>query len=248
MLTVGRTSAASTDINGSVNVQNAAISLAGTATFSGGLALNGGTLNYGANSMAQLGSNFALSGSNQVALTTALASGTYTIITGGSVPSLGTVLSDMYLGGLVSSRQSYAWATPGGSAITLTVSGSAGNLLWNSANSTWDTNNTSSWYNTATLAADKFQTGDFVTFNDMPGGSAATVNISGTVTPASVTVGNTAVAYAFIGTGSIGGPASLVMNGPGALTINNSNSYSGGTVLNGGLLNLGNSARWAAAH
>ena len=241
VLTVGRTSAPSTDINGSLNVQNAALSLAGTATFSVGLALNGGTLNYGANSMAQLGSNFALSGSNEVAITTALPSGTYTIISGGGVPSLGTVLSDMYLGGLVSSRQGYAWATPGGTAITLTVSGSAGNLLWNSANSTWDTNNTASWFNTGTLAADKFQTADLVTFNDNPGGSSAIVNISGTVTPASVTVSNAAVAYTFNGGGSISGPASLVMNGPGALTINNGNSYSGGTVLNGGLLNLGNS-------
>ena len=242
VLTVGRTSSLGTDINGSVNVQNAALSLAGTATFSGGLALNGGTLNYGASSMAQLGSAFTLSGSNEVALTTALPAGTYTIISGGSVPSLGTVQSDMYLGGLASARQSYAWGTPGGNSVTLTVSGSAGNLLWNSANSTWDTNNTPSWYNTATLAADKFQTGDFVTFNDMPGGSAATINISGTVTPASITVSNTNVAYTVNGPGSIGGPGSLAMNGPGALTINSSNSFNGGTVLYGGLLNLGNSA------
>jgi fibronectin-binding autotransporter adhesin len=241
VLTVGRTSGPNTDVNGSLNVQNAALSLIGTATLSGGLALNGGTLDYGANNLAQLGSALTLSGSNEVALTTALSSGTYTLISGGSVPSLGTVQSDLYLGGLASTRQSYTWATPGGTAITLTVSGSAGNLLWNSANSTWNTNNTSSWYNTATLAADKFQTGDFATFNDMPGGGAAAVNIGGTVTPASITVSNTAVAYTFSGTGSIGGPASLVMNGPGALTINNNNSYSGGTVINGGLLNLGNS-------
>ncbi len=96
-----------------------------------------------------------------------------------------------------------------------------------------------SWFNTNTSANDYFYTGDNAVFTDSPG-TATTVNISGTVLPGNVTVSNTNINYTFSGTGSIGGGVTLQMNGPGVLTINNTNTYTGGTVLSGGLLNLGN--------
>ena len=52
--------------------------------------------------------------------------------------------------------------------------------------------------------------------------------------------------YTFSGTGSIGGTTSLVKNGPGGLTINTSNTYGGGTFLNGGLVTAGSSGALGA--
>ena len=63
----------------------------------------------------------------------------------------------------------------------------------------------------------------------------------GSVQPGSLLVSNTAVNFTFSGTGSIAGTTSLVKNGPGGLSINTSNSYGGGTFLNGGVLTAGSS-------
>ena len=71
-----------------------------------------------------------------------------------------------------------------------------------------------------------FFIGDNVTFDER-GTANGRVTISGAVQPGSISVSNTAVSYIFAGTGSIAGGTSLAMNGPGSLTINNGNSYSG---------------------
>ena len=83
-----------------------------------------------------------------------------------------------------------------------------------------------------------------MTFNDHPGGGSASVVVNGTVLPGSITVSNTNVAYTFSNAagGQINGSGLLLKNGPGSLTINTANGYSGGTTLNAGLLNLGNAA------
>jgi len=66
------------------------------------------------------------------------------------------------------------------------------------------------------------------------------VNITAdTVTPAIVNVSN-AIAYTFSGAGSIVGSAGLTKDGPGTLTIVNSNSYTGGTYMTNGTVQLGN--------
>ncbi len=123
--------------------------------------------------------------------------------------------------------------------MSLTVSGTAGNLFWRSG--TWDNGISTSWYNANTASSDKFFAGDNTTFDDSAGTGNGTVTINGAVQPAGLIVSNTAVSYIFSGTGSIVGATSLVMNGPGSLTIGTSNSYSGGTNLNAGLLALNNS-------
>ena len=127
--------------------------------------------------------------------------------------------------------------------MSLTVNGSAANLQWTGGNNqTWDTTTSKSWFNLSTSAADFFFTGDNVTFNDAAGTANANVTISGgtlgNVQPGSVTVSNTAVNYTF-GGDPIAGATSLVKNGPGSLTLGSANNYTGGTVLNGGELNVG---------
>ena len=66
--------------------------------------------------------------------------------------------------------------------------------------------------------------------------SPQVVSIAGTVTPASVNFNNNAVNYT-LQAGSIGGFTSLIMNGSGSVTLAASNSYSGGTTINSGVVN-----------
>jgi fibronectin-binding autotransporter adhesin len=243
VLTAGRTAAQGIDINGSLNVTGATLAQPGPnsmITISGSLSLTSDTINYYSGDKIALVGSGALSqgGGDYVNLLSPIGTGTYTLFTGSSVPA--NPASYLTMTGDLSSRQNYVFNVSAGTAVTLTVSGAPGNLRWSGgSNQTWDTGSSQSWYNLSASAADYFFAGDNVTFNDTPG-SATNVNISGTVQPGSITVSNTSANYTFGGGGSIAGVAALVKNGPGSLTINTGNSYSGGALLNGGLLNLGN--------
>jgi autotransporter-associated beta strand protein len=234
------------DINGTLNLHSAALNVAGgsagTVTITnGGLGLNGGTLNYVPGDLITMSGTLALSNTVDIALLSPMTSGTYTVFTYGSLTG-GTgnlALVGPYV--ISSPRVSYSFSASSGS-VNLVMTGAVANLQWNGGtNHTWDTGVSQSWTNLSSGTADFSYNGDNVTFNDTPG-TAQTVTVSGTVQPSSVTFSNTNAAYTLSGTGSIGGLTSLVINGPGSLTINNSNSYTGGTYMNGGLLNLGNSA------
>ncbi len=88
-----------------------------------------------------------------------------------------------------------------------------------------------------------FIQGDAAVFDDTAGTGTTTVNISaGNVLPASVVFNNTSLSYTLTGNYGIAGSTSLAMNGSGSLTIANSNSYTGGTTLSAGILNLNNSS------
>jgi autotransporter-associated beta strand protein len=246
-LAAGPTPPGGSDINGSLNVTGAALSVTGgtnsTMTINGNLSLNGGTVSSDQGSTVALTGGGALSllGTDVIAPNLQLNNGTYTLFTYSNLAAGG--IADLKMGGPfgTSPRQIFTFHTSGGTAITLTVAGVIGNLQWNGGtNQTWDAGTSKSWYNLSTSAADFFFGGDNVTFNDTPG-TATTVHIIGNVAPGALTVANTNVAYTFSGTGSIVGGTSLIMTGPGALTINTNNSYLGGTSLGGGLLSLGNS-------
>ena len=89
-----------------------------------------------------------------------------------------------------------------------------------------------------------FYNGDVARFDDTPGnyGSAtATVNITAAdVAPASVVFENTYLPYVFNGTKAIAGSTSVAVNNTGSVTLNNSNSYTGGTTVKLGTLTLAN--------
>jgi autotransporter-associated beta strand protein len=237
----GRTSSPSTDINGNLNVASAVLAPSASSTLSiaGNLGLNGGTLAYASGGVVAVGGALNATGADVVSPLSALGNGTYTLFTYNSgTPSTGA----FSMGGQFGSnpRQTYTFsATPGPGVLTVSVSGFVGNLVWNGGtNQTWDTGSSTSWLNLAGGTLDKFYTGDNTTFNDTPG-TATTVNINAVVFPGSVTVNNTAVNYTFSGTGSIAGATSLVKNGPGSLTLSQSNSYIGGTAINNGIVILG---------
>jgi autotransporter-associated beta strand protein len=250
-LSAGRTAGFATDIKGNLNANNSTLNFtggtvaAGTITVSGSLGLsNSATLNYLEGDQIKVSGALTLTGTDFIAPLTPLGTGTYTLFTYGSL--IGSTSNLAFSGqyGHAVGRQTLTLNTSGGTAITLTVLGNNANLLWTgAAGNTWDNGTTQSWTNSGT--ADVFYGGDSVTFDDSAGTTHAAVNItggsSGSVQPGTLTVSNTNVNYIFSGSPIAGGGA-LIMNGPGALTINNSNAYSGGTQFNGGLLNLGTSA------
>ncbi|MES2921035.1 MAG: autotransporter-associated beta strand repeat-containing protein [Verrucomicrobiota bacterium] len=84
--------------------------------------------------------------------------------------------------------------------------------------------------------------GDSVVFDDTGSGNPIVDISTGDVTPTSVVFNNTATDYTLQGTNGIAGVTSLVKNGGAAVTINNANTYSGGTTLNGGTLNINNAS------
>ena len=242
VLTAGRTFLPATDINGSLNLNNATLSPAGagtvgTLTLNGNLAINGGTLAYDSGDQVAVSGALSLTGIEYVIPNSALTSGTYNLFTytGGLTGSTG----DLAMAGAFGSnpRQTYSFGVSGGTAITLSVTGLAGNLQWSGgSNSTWDAGVSKNWFNLSTSTADYFYTGDNVTFNDTPG-TANSVIVSGSVQPGTLTFGNNLVNYTLSGSGSIVGSTSLVMNGVGTVTIATSNSYAGGTAVNSGVLN-----------
>jgi fibronectin-binding autotransporter adhesin len=125
----------------------------------------------------------------------------------------------------------------------------AGILAWRGNDGTnptfWDVNTTANWYNAGTASADKFINGDTLTFDDTAGSYNIVVQ-GASVTPGNMTFNNGTNDYAISG-GAIAGIASLVKNGSKALTLSGANSYTGGTTLNAGTLNIDNAAALGAA-
>jgi autotransporter-associated beta strand protein len=130
-----------------------------------------------------------------------------------------------------------------GSALTNTVSvlvmatGQSQNLTWrgDGAVNNWDTTSTN-WLNGTNLVS--FGAGDTVTFDDT-GSNNPAINLVGALAPASVTVAANQN-YSFAGSGSLGGVTSLAKSGAGVLTIGGSNTFSGGTFVQGGTIVMAN--------
>ena len=125
-----------------------------------------------------------------------------------------------------------------GNQLQLTITTGAANLVWKNQAGTgiWNLNTDQNFSNGGTQ--DVFKTLDAVTFDNSV--TPGIVTLAGAVVPSSTTVSNTSGTYVFTGSGSIGGIGSLTKLGAGTLTVANANSYSGGTILNAGQLNLNN--------
>jgi fibronectin-binding autotransporter adhesin len=83
--------------------------------------------------------------------------------------------------------------------------------------------------------------GDNVTFNDTAGTAARSITINGSVAPGIITFSNSAAAYSVAG-GAITGTGSLVIEGHGLVLLGGTNSYSGGTTVLSGTLDIANAA------
>jgi fibronectin-binding autotransporter adhesin len=206
-----------------------AATMAGTGTTTGSLTMNGGSTllaNVTGTALAAKGVNFA--GATQLIFNGALVSSTvYDVVnyTGGSLSNLGNLVQ--------TSRGTIADVP--GTKVTFTA-GAVLTDTWNTTSGNWDVGVSTNWSNGNDS---KFWNGDTVIFPEPAGPS--TVTLVGTLAPAStVTVSNTSNPYTFSGSGSITGGASLSKSNAGALTIANSNSYTGGTSITDGTLNVNN--------
>ena len=119
-------------------------------------------------------------------------------------------------------------------------------VIWTGSTSTaWNASDTlplpGNW--TFSGSATNFLPGDVVHFDNSTA-SGGSVDISnGDVLPAAVEFNNDALhPYVITGVNGIGGAARVVKDGPGLVTMTASNSYTGGTLINGGTLQIGNAA------
>ena len=123
------------------------------------------------------------------------------------------------------------------------------------ANSSWDTTTTSTnWANLApsSTTAAAYQDGSNVTFADknaLNNGAITTSNItiqSQGVQPNSITFDNNTLNYTFNnaagGTVGIGGATGIVKSGSGAVYLQGANTFQGPVSINGGIINVANSA------
>ena len=169
---------------------------------------------------------------------------------------LGTYPLVKYTGTLSGTPPSTAFALPAG--LTATINNNTGNksldlqvtagnvLLWGVGNGTWDINSTANWKD-PNGTAEKYSDSDTVTLDDTASGATPiAVTLNSTVSPATVTANLTNKNYTISGSGVIAGSASLMKNGGGTLTLSSSNSYSGGTTINGGQVTVGTNAAFGS--
>ncbi len=185
------------------------------------------------------------------------------IIRGTALWSVGTYPLIKYTGTLAGTVPTTPLVLPAGVTATLNnnvanksidLNVSVGNgtspqiVTWRPGSGTWDINTTANWNNSDGNPV-VFVNGEAAAFDDTAAGpSPISVQLDTAVNPAGVTANNTLMDYTITGNGGIGGTNSLTKSGTNSLTLNVANTYTGGTFLNGGLLNmsadnnLGNSA------
>lgn len=126
-------------------------------------------------------------------------------------------------------------ATP--RTVTVTIAGMPQNLRWTGQSSSeWDTTSLN-WINTVGLTNTLFSPGDVVRFDDTA--VQTSVTVGSLALPARTTV-DTALSYIFSGSGSIAGPGGLTKSGSGTLVLDLTNSYAGSTLIQSGVVQLGN--------
>ena len=213
----------------------------GTLNINNTLTLNGGTVNMDVSSGSKdliVCQNLNLtSGTIALNVSGSLTNGSYKLIQysgtlSGDVANL--VVNGFSQSGEVAALSS---ATPG--EIDLVISPYVPqNLVWqgDGGGNAWDAGLTADWTNSlGALVA--FSQNDNALFNDNSGNTS--VNLTGTLTPNTVTVNGTLNSYVLQGSGSLGG-GTLTNNNPNTLTILTANAYSGQTTINAGTVALGN--------
>jgi len=226
--------------------------VAGTLTLKNDLVEQGGAVNHFElstnptgpdNDMLDVVGALTASGTNKIEIIGTLPGGNiYKLIQYGSFSG---GITNFELSGAVGALSNSATAQ----AIYLVVETSTRgptNIVWvgNATTNDWDTG--TNWLVGGTL--DSFISGDFAQFDDT-GAANPIVNIVGSVLPGSITVGSSAN-YTFTtstGNGLIAGLGGLTKANTGTLTIQTTNTYTGTTTIEGGVLEVSQLANGGVA-
>jgi fibronectin-binding autotransporter adhesin len=229
----------------------------------GNLAVNGGTfkIKVGGAASDQIASltgsaSFASNSVLSVAQLGAPASASYTILT---APGGITGLTAAPLATIGRTTYSIDGPALASNTLKLDVTGGPANMRWVGGDTAhnptrWENTQLDANWTTADAVVDTthFYDGDFVTFNNANNGNF-TVNVTGTVSPGSISVSNGGgTTYTFVdgGAGQIAGNTGLTVSsdGTGTLVIGTHNTFSGPVSITGGTVsvsssdNLGNAA------
>lgn len=241
---------------GTTTVSGGSLAINGATQSSGSTVLSGGALGgsgviatpvafqTGSRFLATAGGPLHVTGTltlpSALAVTAAtyIPDGTYVILDTVSLPAVTwSYVGPLYIG------QSAAVSSAGGK-VSITYSGTlstrtAGPVKWTGSTSgVWNTSPLNNWKATADGSATAFLNGDQVTFDDTLSGNP-TITLASPVVPSSVTFANATAAYRINSSnGGIGGTTTLVKNGPGTATLAGANSFTGGTIVNAGILAL----------
>ena len=213
---------------------------AGTLALGNNLALNNAQMYFTvaatSNSVVNVQNTLTASGVNPVYLSLkgVLPAGNYTLLT---FTNTSAVAANFAL----ASGNANASLALNANSLVLQVTGNglvASNDVWKgTVNGIWDTT-TVNWNNGVT--ATNFLSGDAVVFDDtLAGNSTVTAATPGAVvTPSAVSFNNNTIPYT--NNANIGGSASVVKNGTGLVVLTGTNTYSGGTQINAGVLMVTN--------
>lgn len=172
-----------------------------------------------------------------------LASGTHTLIDYSSFSGSGVLPTGTFT---LSPRSSAVIVNDlSGTALNLNVT--TDTPKWTGLDSgNWSVGGTggnSNWKLVGAGSATDFIASDVVLFDDSATGTTLVDINAANVAPVSTTFSNSTLAYTVTSSGGFGISSGLVTKGgSGSLTIQNANTYAGGTTLNAGTLNVNNNA------
>ena len=246
--TVNLTGGSLTAVTVTGNVSPGGTGTAGTLTINGGLVETGNVNNQfelstvgGTNDLLVVNGNLNLSGLNTISLSDfgggVVPPGVYPLISYTGTLTGGAANFSIFAIGFNASVTNITSVTPNQIAVVVTTAARPPlSLTWvgNSTTNVWDLISTN-WANGGTNYV--FLDGDSATFTDT-GSVNPPLNVQGNVFAASLLVNNKNRNYIITGSGSIAGPYGLTKTNSGNLTLLATNSYTGPTVIGGGVLEL----------
>jgi autotransporter-associated beta strand protein len=148
--------------------------------------------------------------------------------------------SGSYVAGTLPTQYGYTFRLTNNVAakqLQLVVAATIPDIRWAVGDGTWNTS-TANWSLIYGGGSVDYAEADPVTFDDTNSGSSPiTVNLDVAHSPFSVTASSLLKSYIFTGA-PISGTAALAKSGAGTLTLENTNSFTGGTTISGGTLTL----------
>jgi autotransporter-associated beta strand protein len=214
---------------------------AGTTQFNANVTFNGNAFvmfdlssaTNANNDLMAIGGDLVINGANTVVISKSegqLANGVYALatITGSIVGDL----SNLKFEGLTGVNYNVAF-TNGQLLLTIQNPRASASVVWSgTVNAQMDLLTTANWLNNS--VADVLAPADNVLFDNS---GNALVEVAGELPLGSIVV-NASQNYTFTGTGAISGTASLQKEGTGVLKLNGENTYTGPTIVNGGVLDV----------